>query len=109
MKHPKVWGEEDWIVNNPSYCGKILRLRQGWQCSLHYHPVKAETFYVMEGRVRFELGHGVFELKAGESITVEPRVAHRFTGLEDSLIVEFSTFHDEADVVRLEVSRAVDG
>jgi quercetin dioxygenase-like cupin family protein len=104
MKHNKLWGSEDWIVNRHDYCGKFLRLRQGWQCSLHYHPVKAETFYLLSGRVRFELGQGVFELNPGESITVEPRVAHRFAGLEDSVIVEFSTFHSDDDVVRLEPS-----
>jgi quercetin dioxygenase-like cupin family protein len=106
MKHPKLWGEEDWIVNTPDYCGKILTLRKGWQCSWHFHPVKHETFYLMSGRVWFELGAGAYVLNPGDRITVDPRVAHRFAGLEDSVIVEFSTHHDEADVVRLEPSRA---
>ena len=30
--HPKVWGEEHWIVNE-RYCGKKLVLRQGYRCS----------------------------------------------------------------------------
>jgi D-lyxose ketol-isomerase len=43
----------------------------------------------------------------GDRFDVKPGMTHRFTGLEDSVIVEFSTHHDEADVVRLEPSRQV--
>ena len=27
--HLKGWGSEKWIVNNESYCGKILHFEQG--------------------------------------------------------------------------------
>jgi quercetin dioxygenase-like cupin family protein len=108
VSHPKAWGSEDWIVNSDRYCGKILTLRQGWQCSLHHHPIKDETLYLMSGKVRFELDGRAIDMQPGDWVRVWPGSLHRFTGIEDSVIVEFSTHHDEADVVRLEPSRKVD-
>lgn len=105
--HPKVWGEEHWIANG-TYCGKKLILRKGFQCSLHYHKNKDETFYVQSGKVGFELGDKKCELLPGDSVHVPPTVPHRFTGLEDSEIFEFSTYHEEEDSYRLEPSRPVE-
>lgn len=104
--HQKVWGEEHWIVNK-EYCGKKLILKKGFQCSLHYHKEKDETFYVESGRVKFELVDSVRELLPGDSVYVPPLAHHRFTGLEDSEIFEFSTTHKEEDSYRIEPSRAV--
>jgi hypothetical protein len=61
---PKVWGSEQWIVNGDRYCGKLLLLMRGWQCSLHRHVVKDETFFVLSGRVRMELGVETFRTGA---------------------------------------------
>ena len=102
----KVWGEEEWIVNR-SYCGKVLRLKAGYVCSLHYHNNKDETFYVLDGRVRFQLNKRVMELGAGESLHVPPAAVHSFAGITAATIIEFSTFHDEADVVRLTESERI--
>ncbi len=100
----KVWGSELWIVNTQRYCGKKLTLRQGMQCSLHWHECKDETFYVHSGLVRFELDGTVTTLRPGDSIHVSPLRRHRFGGIEDSEIFEFSTFHSDDDVVRIEPS-----
>ena len=43
---PKFWGYEQWFVNNDKYCGKRLLLNRGYQCSVHYHKIKEETFYI---------------------------------------------------------------
>ena len=48
---PKGWGYEDWIVNKPQYCGKLLFFKKGRGCSWHYHKKKDETFYVQSGRL----------------------------------------------------------
>lgn len=97
----KVWGHEEWIVNNNLYCGKRLILNKGWQCSLHYHEKKTETFYVDFGCVLMELGNERFTLRRHSNVTVLPGVKHRFSGLEDSVIIEFSTHHDDADTFRV--------
>ena len=50
----KVWGHEEWIINIPEYCGKKLVFKEGYQCSMHHHKIKTETFYVQEGKVVLE-------------------------------------------------------
>lgn len=108
-RYLKVWGWEDWVVNNGKYCGKRLFLCQGWQCSLHYHKIKEETFYVESGLVRMELLDAVaYEqepprvLEPGVAVHIPPGRLHRFAGLADSVIFEFSTTHDEVDTYRVE-------
>src|ERR1700678_1697209 len=48
---PKGWGREVWIANGDLYCGKILEIRKGKKCSLHYHKIKTESFYLRSGRL----------------------------------------------------------
>ena len=97
----KAWGSELWIVNNEKYCGKILTLKKGYRCSLHCHKIKDETFYILEGEVLMEVDRMMKKMKPGESVHIMPRVYHRFTGLQDSKIIEISTQHFENDSYRL--------
>jgi len=99
-KVKKAWGSEEWIVNNEHYCGKILNLKKGYRCSLHYHKLKDETFYILEGIVKMEVGDRELIMKPKESIHILPGMSHRFTGLKDSKIIEFSTQHFEEDSYR---------
>jgi len=112
---PKGWGEERWLHNDELYCGKILILKQGKRCSLHYHKLKTETFYIMRGRLRMELTdlrsallqppqiREVHELGEGEAILLKPGDVHRFTGLADETwIFEFSTQHFDEDSHRIQ-------
>lgn len=105
----KLWGHERVLHNDQHYCMKELMLRRGFQSSLHFHRIKRETFLVVAGRVEVELAGGsTVALTAGNHITLVPGVAHRFRALSAAaLVVEASTFHDDADVVRLEESRAI--
>lgn len=111
---PKGWGEERWIHNDEFYCGKILVVRQDKHCSLHYHKLKTETFYIQSGHVRLELTDldsaqqqppvikEVFELRTGDAILLQPGMVHRFTGLvPETLIFEFSTQHFDEDSHRV--------
>jgi len=102
----KEWGEEHWIVNR-EYAGKKMVLYKNHRCSLHYHKIKDETFYVIKGCVLLELNDKIKILKPGDSILIKPNDKHRFTGLEESEIIEFSTHHydeDDRDNYRLEFS-----
>jgi quercetin dioxygenase-like cupin family protein len=98
--HPKLWGEEVWIVNMPDYCGKILRLKKGFRCSIHYHRVKDETFHVTRGAVLMEIDGTVRLLTEGMTQRIPRGCKHRFTGIEESEMIEFSTHHDELDSYR---------
>jgi mannose-6-phosphate isomerase-like protein (cupin superfamily) len=111
---PKVWGEERWLHNDEMYCGKILVLHGGKHCSLHYHKLKTETFYVAQGHLQMELTdlenalltppviREVFEMRAGDTLLLKPGMVHRFTGLApETQIFEFSTQHFDDDSYRV--------
>lgn len=109
-KHQEVkkeWGKEIWIVNR-NYCGKKLILNKGFRCSMHYHKNKDETFYILSGKVLIETENKKQIMLPGHSILITPNTKHRFTGLEDSEIIEFSTHHDDSDSYRNELSGKVD-
>ena len=103
----KEWGKEIWIVNR-DYCGKKLILNQGFRCSMHYHKNKDETFYILRGKVLLEIGMQKNIILPGDSILIKPGQKHRFTGLEYSEIMEFSTHHEDSDSYREELSGKVD-
>ena len=106
----KIWGSEDWLVNNEIYCAKFLNLKQGFQCSLHYHKNKDETFYILKGEVEMDLQDNpeipidqikVKVFKQGEQIRLKPNTPHRFRSLTPtSKILEISTHHEDDDSYR---------
>jgi mannose-6-phosphate isomerase-like protein (cupin superfamily) len=102
----KPWGSELIWADSDHYAGKILLVRAGESLSLQYHEVKDESWYVLEGRARLELGRageGVLEereIVPGQAFRFRPGTVHRVTGIEDTRILEVSTAHLD-DVVRL--------
>lgn len=103
----KVWGYEKWLENNEKYCSKLLYLKKGYQCSLHYHKNKDEMFIVLKGNVRMEIDKKIMHMRKGHFQRILPGTRHRFRGIEDSEIIEVSTHHEEKDSYRLEESRKV--
>jgi quercetin dioxygenase-like cupin family protein len=109
MKHvSKGWGYEDWIVNKPEYCGKLLFFQEGKKCSFHYHKLKDETFYLQSGEliVRYSDGDDLgkaeeITLKKGDSFYVYPGLRHQMEALSDSELFEFSTQHFDEDSYRI--------
>ncbi len=109
----KGWGYEKWVVNNEKYCGKILHFAKGRQCSLHYHKLKDETFFISSGLVRIayigidpenipeDLSLVQVVLSKGDSMHIPPHTAHHIYALEDSEIIEFSTQHFDEDSYRI--------
>lgn len=108
----KIWGHEEWIVNNTKYCGKKLVLKKGYRCSMHKHDIKDETFYIMSGNVLMETEYNGEKLKrlmtSGDVIHIKTGMWHRFTGLSNSEMMEFSTFHMDEDSIRRESSGSID-
>ncbi|MCK5107101.1 MAG: bifunctional hydroxymethylpyrimidine kinase/phosphomethylpyrimidine kinase [Nanoarchaeota archaeon] len=109
QEHDKVWGKEDWIVNfeSANYCGKRLVLNRGYQCSIHYHKIKSEVFYINKGLVLMFAYDETKLMCPGESIFLEPGTKHRFIGITDSEIIEFSSHHTAEDNYRDEPSGKV--
>lgn len=106
----KLWGYEEVIVNNSQYCGKLLYLQPGFQSSLHYHPVKNETMYILHGKMQFESPQDhIVTVNCGDAITIYAGTPHRFINpfVNECVFAEFSTPHSDNDVVRIEDSRCL--
>jgi mannose-6-phosphate isomerase len=104
----KAWGHEELIVSTPLYTSKYLIVKPGFQSSLHWHPLKDETFVVLEGECIIQTSQvrhpGKPTLKAGDSIRIIPGLPHRFGSRDGCVLLEVSTKHDDDDVVRIEPS-----
>jgi quercetin dioxygenase-like cupin family protein len=120
----KGWGFEKWIVNKAQYCGKLLWFKKGKKCSVHYHILKDETFYLDRGAVEmhwmdmpdeedvnytqeqllelFQKNKKVEVLTDGDSFYVPQGRIHQVVALEDSNVFEFSTEHFDSDSYRLQ-------
>jgi len=106
-KVKKDWGHEEYTADEPEYCGKLLVIDPDWQCSLHMHPVKKETFFVLTGMVVLELGSAQVGAIKGDRFTVLPGTKHRFGSIGGATLIETSTHHEDDDVVRFEPSRRI--
>src|SRR5258708_977399 len=96
----KGWGREVWLVNNELYCGKILEILKGKRCSLHFHKLKTESFFLRAGRLRVYVKEAPtadtleeFELRVGECLDIPRGLVHQMEALEDPELFEFSTQH----------------
>ena len=105
---PKGWGREIWIANNDQYCGKILEIRRGKRCSLHYHKLKTETFFLRAGKMKVRVKESPeaesfeeFVLNPGECMDVPIGLVHQMEALEDCELLEFSTQHFNTDSHRI--------
>lgn len=104
----KKWGYETHIVNHVLYCGKILTVSQRKvACSLHYHAKKHETFHILRGALHLQTllptgRTGGYILKAGSTLVLPPRTAHRFW-IEGEVcdFIEVSTMDDPDDSIRI--------
>jgi len=97
---PKSWGYER-IIHNGTYCCKELVYTKRVSSSLHYHPVKDETFYVHSGRFLVLIPGETKAMSAGDHLVIPHNTPHRVTCLEEGTIVESSSHDDRLDCVRL--------
>jgi mannose-6-phosphate isomerase-like protein (cupin superfamily) len=93
----KGWGTEDIWVSNDKYCSKMLHFDEGAKFSMHFHAVKEETWYVLEGRftVRW-IDTKTAELYEKNLIIGDvwhnpPLQPHQLFCLEEGMICEVST------------------
>lgn len=54
------------------------KMLEGFGPPLHVHNLEDETFYILEGRIRFRVGEETLERRAGESLHVLAGTAHTF-------------------------------
>jgi D-lyxose ketol-isomerase len=127
----KKWGREVLIASNEEagYTGKLLTVLPGgskrqYCCSIHYHRIKTETFYIDQGELWLELfevrmpagfteisnllprhlgASRVYRLGPGEAIEITTFLPHRFWAASKVPVqfYEFSTFDTPEDSYRL--------
>jgi quercetin dioxygenase-like cupin family protein len=107
----KNWGYELIFANDEAnnYCGKILHLYQGHKFSMHFHDIKCETFYILNGKVQVSLldltskngNISVHTLNAGDCLDLPRLQPHQVEAIEESDIIEASTFHRDEDSYRI--------
>lgn len=97
----KPWGREEILLKSDDYVVKKLVMKAGHACSLQYHNLKHESFYVLSGKFKFTCNDSILELKAGDFFDLPPKMIHRMEALEDGEYLECSTNHLD-DVVRLQ-------
>ena len=100
----KAWGREEILINGDLYCCKRLIVNPGYQCSVHRHLSKDETFVIESGYGWCIVNDRAVELLVGSIVEIPPRTWHSFwcpAGEEFPLVMlEVSTHHDDADVER---------
>lgn len=113
---PKRWEEERGEFVQIAYQETMRHLaafeiRKGHFRGDHYHEEKEEIFYVFQGKIKASLidmdthEKGEKVLEKGDRIRVKPRCGHRFYGLEDTLVIEYSPqVYDKEDTHKVDVS-----
>ena len=104
---PKGWGHEIIFENNNLYCGKLLCFKAGAKFSMHYHMIKDETWYVLDGlfRVHFietnDASRHEAILKPGTTWRNRPLQPYQLECLEEGTIIEVSTADSVEDNYRV--------
>jgi len=94
---PKGWGSEEIWATNDKYCGKLLNFNAAAKFSMHFHAVKDETWYVLDGRFIVECidtknaSTYTKTLTKGDVWHNPPLLPHRLTCIERGSIIEVST------------------
>ena len=88
-----------------------FEIRKGFSRGNHYHEKKEEIFYVFQGRIKATfidmdtLQKQERILEKGDKIRVKPRCGHRFYGLEDTLVIEYSPqVYDKEDSYKINLT-----
>lgn len=93
----KGWGSEDIWVTNDKYCSKMLHFETDSKFSMHFHAIKEETWYVIEGKfiVRYidtsNASQHEKRLTVGDVWHNPPLLPHQLICVEEGIICEVST------------------
>lgn len=70
---------------------------------LHFHETAEQVFYILKGEAVFDINNEKFPVKAGESISIQPKSEHRISNeskdeLEFLVISSPSTHNDRIEI-----------
>lgn len=109
----KVWGSELSIGYEPHYTVKVMTVTPGYQCSIHAHLEKTETFYLLKGSLIVETTNtktGIITIthltEKFDNITILPNTPHRFYCYDNEEVefIEVSTAEYTDDNIRFSPS-----
>ncbi len=78
---------------NREYCKKLIIILPGQDHPFHTHVKKEETFQVLYGDMDAVLDGKELPMKAGDMLTVERNVSHKFSSKTGCVFEEVSTTH----------------
>ena len=93
----KGWGHEFIFATNDKYCGKLLKFNTGAKFSMHFHAVKDETWYVLDGKFKVIVINTAnatqteYDLNSGDTWHNPPLLPHQVICIEAGTLIEVST------------------
>jgi quercetin dioxygenase-like cupin family protein len=93
----KGWGSEFIFATNDKYCGKLLKFNAGAKFSMHFHSVKDETWYVLDGKFKVfvintaNASRTEYDLNPGDTWHNPPLLPHQVVCIEAGTLIEVST------------------
>lgn len=85
------------IINNDSYCKKLLILLPNQTHPKQYHKQKKETFVILYGSINLNIDNNTYKLNMGDTITILPNQMHSFYSEDGCIIEEISSTHYKED------------
>ena len=97
---PKVWGEEIVLTRSKYYTCKLLVVKEGYTSSIHKHLIKNETFICVKGQGVINICDKESNILPGDQVEVFAGLMHSFKTVGGMVLMEISTFDDDADNYR---------
>lgn len=85
------------VINNDSYCKKIIIQTPGQEHPAHFHKIKNETFQILWGRMTVTAGGVKTVLNEGDIMDVQAGMEHSFETVIGVIFEEVSTTHLSGD------------
>jgi quercetin dioxygenase-like cupin family protein len=104
----KGWGHELIWATNDQYCGKLMKFNKGARFSMHFHAVKDESWYVLDGLFKIvfietaDASQHEAVLKPGSTWRNRPLQPHQLICIEAGTIIEVSTPDSVEDNYRVQ-------
>jgi quercetin dioxygenase-like cupin family protein len=68
-----------------------MNILPGEKTPWHYHTLFSETFVVLKGTLEVGKGKSIYQLKQGETVTIEPNERHYFNNISDEECIVTTT------------------
>lgn len=101
-----IWGNscDSWVLNDSDNLSvKLEKMPVGTAEKLHFHEKAEQVFYILKGVAILYINDEKFQVKSGESISIQPGLKH-FISNESEDDIEFlvisspSTHNDRVEI-----------